>query len=330
MIKNAVLVGDQVPPDQYNAEDKQRGDPELVLRAHILGELLRNAQRWVKGYQSPESKAMQFGSLLDCVLLTPTQWPRRYAVLPEDAPRRPSDRQRNAKKQSDSSKESIAFWDRFIQHNPGEIISSELNAAAYGAANRIKEDPAIAELLLTASKQLMIVAEWHDLTGLVVPLKCLIDIVPSAEHPVYSNALFDLKTTSNASKRSFSKDAMKYRYDLQGAFYLDLFNAATNQKRSDFGHVIIESYHPYEFRTPPPLLTQRFLDRGRLDYQKALGIYCTGITKGVWSSYDQRSKQYPMTDCDDRFLSVDQVYDEMPEEEPEEQPEPAEELDVLP
>lgn len=331
MIKNAVLVGDQIPPNQYNAEDKQRGDPELVLRAHILHELLRNAQRWQRGYVSPPSTAMEFGSLLDCVLLSPKQFFTRYALLPPDAPKKPTKSHRNAKKPSEDSLKAIAWWDSFLASNPGEIIDQDKNAAAHAAANRLKEDPIIADLLESSSKQLMIVAEWHDQpTGLMVPVKCLIDIVPRAEHPTFGNALFDLKTTSNASARSFGSDAMKYRYDVQAALYLDLFNAATNQKRSDFGHVIVESYHPYEFRTPPPLLSQRFLDFGRLSYQRAFGIYCQALKTGVWPSYDKRNGQWPITDCADWFLDMNSLFE--PIQEPEEdEPEPSEEnVDTMP
>lgn len=338
MIKNAVIVGSGITPEDYNSEKENRGSPKLVVSSHILGEILRNAQRWVKGYESPQSKALKFGSVFDCLLLTPYQWPIRYAVVPADAPRRPSERQINAKKPSPASLEAIAWWDRFTRDHPGEIISQEENASVHSAIARLREDKLISELIDCSRKQLLITAEWHDgPTGLIVPIKCLIDVVPPKDHPVFSNSLWDTKTTQNASPRSFSRDAMKYNYGIQGAFYLDLYNAATGEQRGDFGHVVIESFPPYEYRTPPPLLSQRFLGHGRLLYQRALAIYCKSVCSGVWPSYDSNSRDWPITDCDDWHLSMESVYDPFAEDEDTDEepdwlkdPPPAEDAEVTP
>lgn len=317
MIQHAGIVASNVTPERYEAETEQRGSQKLTVRAHILSEILRNAQRWVKGYQSPESKSKAFGSMLDCLLLTPTQWPKRFAVIPSDAPKKPTKAQINAKKPSPESVAAIEWWDDFLAANPGEIVSQESNAAVHSAINRIREDKMIVDLLDSSLHAVMITAEWADpVTNIVIPLKALLDIVPPHDHPVFSNSVWDLKSTQNASPWNFSRDAQKYGYALQGAFYLDLWNAATGEIRSDFGHVVIENYHPYEFRTPPPLLSQRFLGHGRLLYNRALSIYCKALESGEWPSYDKRGGDWPITDCDDWWLSADTVYDDF-ENEPE-------------
>lgn len=328
MICNAVIIGDQTPPEKYDTETEQRGSPKLVVRAHILAEILRNAQRWVRGYQSPESKSLKFGELLDCLLLTPFQWPKRFAVVPADAPKKPSKTQLNAKKPSPETVAAIEWWAGFQRENPGEIVSPDLNGSVHAAIARLREDEMLSELIDTSGHQVMIVAEWHDEpTRLIVPLKCLIDVVPPNDHPIFSNSLWDVKTTANASERSFMKDAQKYSYHVQGAFYLDMWNAATKQNRSDFGHIVLENYPPYEYRTPPPLLSQRFLNHGRLTYQRALGIYCKALATGDWPSYDKKPGDWPITDCEDWFLSAESLYDEIEEPELEEaEPVPADDL----
>lgn len=331
MIQNAQIVGCDIAPARYEVETEQRGSVGLTVRAHILGEVLRNAQRWVKGYESPESKSKKFGSVLDCLLLTPTQWPKRYAVVPADAPKRPSKSQINAEKPSPKTVAAIDWWDDFLALNPGEVITQETNGSVHAAINRLKEDKLIAELIECSRHAVMITADWQDKeTGIVVPMKALLDIVPPGDHPIFGQSLWDLKTTQNASPRSFSRDAQKYNYALQGAFYADLWNAATGETRGDFGHVVIENFAPYEFRTPPPLLSQRFLGHGRLLYQRALSIYCKALDSGVWPSYDRRGGDWPITDCDDWFLSAETVY-EPTEEEPEESETPTEEpSDIVP
>lgn len=330
MIQNAQIVGYDVMPEQYEAETEQRGSPNLVIRAHILSEILRNAQRWVKGYQSPPSKAKEFGTLFDCLLLTPKQWPKRFAVLPADAPKKPTKSQLNAAKPSPKTVEDIKWWENWTRLNPGQIVNQETNGAVHAALNRIREDALIADLIDSSKHSVMLVAEWRDATGIVVPMKALIDIVPRGDHPLVGNSLWDLKTTQNASPRSFRMDAQKYGYALQGAFYRDLWNAASKEQRTDFGHVVIENYHPYEFRTPPPLMSQRFLNHGQLLYQKALQIYCAGLSTGKWPSYDRPGLDWPLTDCDDWFLSMDTLYDEIEEPAEEETPTETEPQEVTP
>jgi len=326
MIQNAQLVGFNIPPSHYETETEQRGSPALTVRAHILGEILRNAQRWVKGYESPESKSKKFGAVLDCALLTPAQWPKRYAVIPADAPKKPTKAQVNAKKPSPESVAAIEWWGDFIASNPGEIIPQDLNASVHSAMNRLREDKLIADLIECSHHSVMVTADWKDpVTGLVVPLKALIDIVPPDDHPVFGGSMWDLKSTMNASPRSFSRDAQKYNYGIQGAFYMDLWNAATGEQRHDFGHIVIENFHPYEFRTPPPLLSQRFLGHGNALYQRALSIYCKALSTGEWPSYDRRGGDWPITDCDDWYLSAETLYDPI-EEEPEPEPENDSEL----
>lgn len=326
MIINAQIVAHSVPPEQYQAEEAQRGSPDLVVRSHVLTEILRNAQRWYKGYVSPESKSKEFGNVFDCLLLTPQQWTRRFAVLPVDAPKKPTKAQLNAANPSPKTLEDIRWWDEWTRNNPGELVSQDLNGRVHAAVNRIREDKLIADLLDSSKKSVMLVAEWQDKqSGLTVPVKALLDIVPRADHPIFGNSLWDLKTCRNASPRAFQRDAQTYGYAIQAALYRDLWNAASGEARTDFGHVVIENYPPYEFRTPPPLMTQRFIDHGRLLYQKAFGIYCGALASGEWPSYDRRNGDWPLTDCDDWFLAVDTIFDELPaEEEPAAQDQTAE------
>lgn len=328
MIQNAQIVADNVSPARYSAEEAKRGSKELVVRSHILSEVLRNAQRWQRGYESPPSKALAWGTLYDCLLLTPSQWPQRYAVVPADAPKKPTKAQLNAKKPSPESVAAINWWKCFQKDHPGEVVSHLLNGSVHAALERLREDTLITELLNCSQRAVMLLAEWHDPRfGLTIPIKALIDVVPPKDHIVFSNSLWDLKTTNNASPRQFTKDAQRFSYHLQAAFYLDLYNAATGEIRSDFGHIVQENYAPYEYRTPPPLLSQRFLNFGRLVYQRALGIYCQALSTGVWPGYDKRGQDWPKTDCEDWVLSLDQLFDPFSEPEEEEDQEPATETE---
>lgn len=324
MIQNAQIVGHDVSPAQYETETEQRGSPALVVRAHILCEILRNAQRWVKGYQSPDSKSKKFGSLLDCLLLTPFQYPKRYCSTP---PTYTNKKGELSKWRNDMRIAEVAAWHE--EHEGLEVVDADTNASVHGAIKRIREDAMVSGLIDTSKHAVMVVAEWHQ-DGLVVPLKCLIDIVPRGDDPVFSNGLWDLKSTQNAAPRQFMKDAQRYGYAIQAGFYLDMWNAASHEQRGDFGHVVIESYPPYEFRTPPPLLSQRFLNHGKLLYQRALAIYCRGLSEGIWPGYDHGGGEWPITDCEDFYLSMNTLFDDMEEPEEEEEPTETEPADLIP
>lgn len=312
MIQNAQIIGKDVLPERYNVETAPRGCKEFTVRAHVLAEILRNANRWIRGYESPASKSKQWGSLYDCLLLTPMQYGRRFCSTP---PTYTNKKGEQSKWRNDLRIEEVAAWHE--DHKGLEIVDADTNGSVHAAINRIKEDAQIMDLIDSSGHAVMIVAEWHDKpTGLVVPIKCLIDILPPSEHPVFGNSIWDLKSTLNASPRNFAMDAQRYNYELQAAFYLAMWNAASGEHRSEFGHVVQESFQPYEYRTPPPLLSQRFLEFGGLRYQAALRIYCDGLATGKWTSYE-RGSAWPITDCQDWYLNPEALYP--PIEEPEEE-----------
>lgn len=301
MIINAEVLGANVTPEDYNKEKAERGDASYVLRSHVLAEILRNARRWRDGYESPDSESRKWGAMWDCALLMPADWGNRYAVLPEDAPRKPSSTQRNAKKPSPETLKAIAWWDEFLRNHPGELVDAEKLQEVLGAVAVLKSDKVIADLIDCSAKQVMVVADWDLGGGKKLPLKCLIDLVPPPDHPVFGPTLWDAKSTKNASPRWFSRDAQRYCYHIQAAFYLDLYNAATGENRSEFGHVVQESFFPFAFRSPPPLMSKRFVNAGRVAYQQAIDRYAKALESGVWPTYDIGS-EWPVTDCDDWFL----------------------------
>lgn len=331
-ITNAKVVATGVSQTRYEQETEARGLAGFTVRSHVLSEIIRNPQRWRLGYESPESKSKEFGSVLDCLALTPCDWPRRFCVLPEDAPRRPSDRQRNAKKPSPETLAAIEWWDDFNESTKGcEIITPAVNASVHVALKRLENEEHIWSFLTAGHNQAWVKGSYADkATGLVIPTKALIDIVPDRDHPIYGEMLGDLKTTRNAAPRQFARDCYNYRYHMAAAWYLDHWNAATGEERTEFVHVVVENYAPHECRMP--VLSQRFLQYGRLLYQKALSVYCQCLSTGVWPSYDPVNTLWPITDPEEWMLTADELYGDArfaPEPEEEEEPE-HETADLIP
>lgn len=113
-------------------------DGSMKLSHSALNAFQKSPRHFIeyKTGEREQTPAMLFGSLVHCMVLEPDEVESRYIQIPEDAPRRPSDRQRNAKNPSDSTIESIAFWDEWERKAEGK---GQISADDWEAAERMKD-----------------------------------------------------------------------------------------------------------------------------------------------------------------------------------------------
>lgn len=312
MITKAQIVSVDTEYSDY-APELERGNPKLVVRCHTLTEVTRNARRWLNGYVSPASKSKEWGAILDARVLTPKRFHQRYAVPPATYINKDG---KTCKWRDDDRIEAVREWKE--AHKGVEMLSTTDAAAVEQAVGVIARDERVLVLIDSGDHQVWVQGEWVDkATGLTVPIKCLIDMVPSVDDPIYGKCLADLKTTTNASPRKFARDCYEYGYAIQGAFYLDLYVAATGEDRTDFCHVIQESFPPYELRSPPPLLDGNWIEVGRCQYRAMLAYYCKCLATDTWPGYDADG-QWPVTSPEPWMLQQPlATWNEREQEEPE-------------
>ena len=89
--------------------------------------------------------AMTAGSLLDCLLFEPHRLEERFFIMPENAPKKPTSAQLNAKKPSAESLEQMAQWDEIMQAvNGRDIIKAEQLAEAQFLDTCIRQNSTVA------------------------------------------------------------------------------------------------------------------------------------------------------------------------------------------
>jgi hypothetical protein len=267
-----------VTPSEYHGWAIDRSNlSESPVSCSMLKQFAPSPYDWFRRDRSPaDSDAMKWGRLIDTMILTPDQFPLLYAILPDDAPAKPTDAMRNAKKPNDSSMERVAWWDRFESESRGkDVIGGYLHNKARNAVSCILDHREASELILNANTQ---VAAVHR-QG--VPFKSLVDAVPQSGK--WEDALCDLKTTSGGlDDDAISKAIYKFKYHWQAAFYLWVWNkAAPDDQRSRFAFIFQDS-DSHEVRVVE--IDRTALETAMSVLRIHIADYLRRVKDGDWSS----------------------------------------------
>jgi hypothetical protein len=289
---NCKIIGANVAPESYHKQDAERGTPEFAMSPSGIRGFLSCASRWKDGYQSPDSDSKDWGNLVDTLALTPDEFDTRYVTMPATYAA-PKD---HAKVKSGEIREGDPIqWnagakicEKWIAENVRgrETVSAVDRLECDAAAKRLLRDDTIKRFFDASERQVFIVGQVET-GGVTIPVRCLIDLVPDGLGE-FCNYLGDLKTTKNAGRRQFRRWAYDAGYHIQGAFDLDLFNAATGEQRDTWALVLQENYRPYQ--TARRYFSQEFLSIGRMAYVQALGLYANCLITGHWPDYDEMTE----------------------------------------
>jgi len=284
-------------PREYHQPGAQRGTKEFVVSSSSLREVFaRCPAAWLGGWALPESEALNYGALFDCLALTPDQFKRRYAVQPETYMADGAKKNDPPQSKPWNNNATVCREWKAEQNKVGrEIVTPSDLSEANKAVMRLYADPNIKAFLDGSDKQVWVVGEWHDEpTGLVVPVQCLIDLV-ELEVPMTRQRIGDLKTTKNAAPGAWARWARFAGYDVQAAWNLDLYNAASGRGLELFEFVLSESDFPYQTARrvaidpnsgSPEGDEGSAIVSGRRQYRRMLADYCQCLKHNRWPGYD--------------------------------------------
>lgn len=179
------------------------------------------------------SAAMILGTLVHKAVLEPTDWANYYAV-PVDAPSRPSDRLRNAKKPSPETLAAVEYWVALESKHGDRLVASD--------THKTTED--IAGSILRAMEAYGIVPLA---TEVALSAEFGIQIRGSLDLITEDGIIYDIKTTSAAATRDDWGRDLERDPDLalQVAWYCLLFRENFGAVPTAFRHIVVETKPPY-------------------------------------------------------------------------------------
>jgi hypothetical protein len=290
---NGKVIRVDAPIKQYlDSKGGENGEPRILSRSDLC-DIYACPHKWFRagamGKLEPDrpTPSMDFGSLVDCLLLQPSRFDEYYLRAPKTYETKKGEVKdwtwksstcRDWRDEQEAAGFMVCTEEKLNDAN--DAIAALLAHPKYGAQTR--------RLRSNSTHQVFVIAEYHDEeTGLVVPVKCLTDIVPDAADPEFGKCLFDLKTACDASPRKWARAVYDNNYHVQAAINLDCHNAVAGTERIEFRHLIIENTAPWEpaFRFLSSGGEVDFINAGRSKYLAALRTYCQCVKTGEWPSY---------------------------------------------
>lgn len=209
-------------------------------------------------YQNPsrqERDFFTFGQAVHDVILQPEIFKNEYIKMPETIKIR-------------RGKE----WEAFKLESEGKkILTQDEYTQALEFRDRIMSHKICKNIFKDGEPEMSYFTKF-DVDGQEIDVKCRPDYVSK-------NCLIDIKTTLDASYDSFKRSILKYRYHVQGAFYLDVVNKVLGTEIDTFIFVAIEKSYPYPIGVY--MLDRESLDLGRKRYQENLKTLAQNLKNPV-------------------------------------------------
>jgi hypothetical protein len=223
-----------------------------------------------------DTPALRIGSLTHMLVLQPELFTSSVICTPEDAPKKPTQKQREAKKPKAETLEAIAWWDNFEQLAKGKTVvdqDEQEQAKAMGLALS-------AELkhwgVKPVAKELSLTCTYSD-----IALKGQLDLISE------DGWIYDLKSMEKRlSPYTVRSSVYKWGYQFQAAFYCLLFKQVFGIRAKGFRMVCVEKSKPYA--TGIYEISGELINEGMLQVTQALESYKACTAFNSWPLYPKQ------------------------------------------
>jgi hypothetical protein len=226
------------------------------------------------------TRPMLRGSLVHCARLEPDAVGARYAVVPDDAPKRPTAAQWAAKNPNESSQAAMQWW-REWEHTVGvrEIITAPEFGLCQQQLKAITAVPEIAELFDGGHGEVSIF--WID-PRTKLYCKARLDWMKVIEKRA---RVAELKSTRDESPGGFGRTSAQMKYDLQRAHYVEAVKRGTKLEFEDFTFVAVTSAAPV--LAVPYDLTDELIAQSNDEREEHLERLAWCLKEDQWPAYGQ-------------------------------------------
>ena len=223
--------------------------------------------KYAKEHPPEPTPALLFGQVFHKLVLEPETFSEEFIAAPE------IDRR---------TKDGKAAWQEFLQAAEGKsVIDAGTLQHAAEMVEALQAVPFAVRLLDGAHETPFF---WQDsMTG--EACKCRTDcLCTKFSRPV----IVDLKTANDASTEAFTRDAVKYGYDLQAAMYSEGVEANIGAAPL-FVFIVVEKAPPYAVNIFQA--DELFVLRGQMLYREYLSEYHYCKQTGNWYGYLGKDNQ---------------------------------------
>ena len=174
------------------------------------------------------------------------------------------------------TKEGKEIWAKFVAESEGKDVITQEQLDVIDAMRTSAYATPFVSKLMSGEKELSFWGKDED-TGLVIKCRpdCITDF--NARH-----ILIDYKTCTDAENTKFYRDSIKFGYDLQLAYYLDILKQNTGH---DYDVVIIAQEKSAPYVTNVFQLSENYLENGRVLYKEMLKVYKECSESDNWYGY---------------------------------------------
>jgi exodeoxyribonuclease VIII len=196
---------------------------------------------WLNSEPDKSTPAMNLGTATHTLLFEPHKWSKEILVVPEDAPKKPTKAQLDAKDPKPDTLAQIKWWEEFNKLSEDKcMITGEQKIQAKGMVNAVLQVKEIVELMKHPSAKAEVsITSKEVIDGMPIDCKMRCDMLTED-----GRTILDLKTCEDASYDEFSRSFMSNGYWMQAAHYI-----ATARKAGipveRFVFIAAEKHAPY-------------------------------------------------------------------------------------
>lgn len=236
---------------------------------------------WLTSEPEPSTKAMSLGTVTHTLLFEPHKFEKETAIIPSDAPSKPTKAMLEAKKPSEESLAKIAWWEKFAKETEGKtLISEDELAQAKAMVSAVLSHEDIVPLLNHPSAKAEVsINATENVLGLDIPCKMRCDLLTED-----GKTIVDLKTCEDASQDGFQRTFLNYGYWMQAAHYIATARLA-GVPVERFVFVAVEKNAPHcvaLYSVNADAFEKGFAIRKRL-----LEVYASCVASGKFPAYSK-------------------------------------------